>query len=486
MEVASQPWVRGRYRVLHAVGAGGLGSVSYAWDEELQRAVAIKRLFQRSEDTTRALEEAWQEARTLAAIQNPHILTLFDFGTDDQGPYFIMEFLEGETLDRALERGPLNLADAVEMARQVLEGLSAAHGKGILHLDLKPSNLMLQRTASGKLHAKILDFGLARFQKQIDISGPPQGESGGVMGTVYYISPEHLESGALGPQTDLYALGHVLYQSLVGRPAFTGHSIQEVVAHHLESEPASVREYRPDVGPQLADWLHSLMKRLPSDRPADAMEALNHLRRLDALNLTSSRPVLSVAVEPASSPRSGIRPWVAGGVALLLLGSVAGWKMTQPVSSELASSGRIDPPPQQKQTPLPRASRPGVQPLFPPAVAGDRSVTPTAPGPEERAFAADHLAALRERIGQEVVVRGKIVKSGQNRDDSVRYLNFTADYQQSIGLVFFVSDQPVDFSAEKLAEYVGREIEVRGAVQEYRGALQIRVRTPEQIRVTRP
>jgi hypothetical protein len=451
---------------MHSLGVGGLGCVFYGWDEELHRPVAIKRLFARPDAASPALEEAWREARALAALQNPHILTLFDFGSDGQGPYFIMEYLEGETLEQVLERGAISLNDAVEMARQTLEGLSAAHGRGVCHLDLKPSNLMIQRTPSGKLHVKILDFGLARFQQQIDAGSAEEAGAAGVMGTVYYISPEHMESGVLGGYTDLYALGHVLYQSLRGKTAFVGASVEEVVACHLQSRPEPIRGFRPDVSPPLAAWLDRMMMRNPADRPADAKEALLELRKLDALHLTSSRPVFALSVD---RPEERGFEWGRAGAmaAVLLLGGGAfAWWWTR----ESALPAKVSPVVEEIQKPQVEVS------TFKPAPAGDSA------GPEF--FAPGDLAELRGQIGREVVVRGVPLLAGKNRDDRVRYLNFSEDYAQSVSLVFFVEDQPEDFALEKLDGFVGKALEVRGTVQEYRGALQIRIRRLDQLRLT--
>ena len=491
-ETSVESWIQGRYRVMHSLGAGGLGYVFYGWDEELHRPVAIKRLFSRPDAASPALEEAWREARALAALQNPHILTLFDFGSDGQGPYFIMEYLEGETLEQVLERGAISLNDAVEMARQTLEGLSAAHERGVCHLDLKPSNLMIQRTPSGKLHVKILDFGLARFQQQIDARRAEEAGAAGVMGTVYYISPEHMESGVLGGYTDLYALGHVLYQSLRGTTAFVGASVEEVVACHLQSQPEPIRGFRPDVSPPLAAWLERMMMRNPADRPADAKEALLELRKLDAFNLTSSRPVFALSVDRPVEKGFG---WgKAGAIAAVLLlggGAFAWWWTREPALPATVSpvAVEIQKPQVEVSTFKPasqpepeRASQPAPEPVlkpepeFKPAPAGDSA------GPEF--YAPGDLVELREQIGREVVVRGVPLLAGKNRDDRVRYLNFSEDYAQSVSLVFFVEDQPEDFALEKLDGFVGKALEVRGTVQEYRGALQIRIRRLDQLRLT--
>jgi hypothetical protein len=471
---------------MHSLGAGGLGYVFYGWDEELHRPVAIKRLFARPDAASPALEEAWREARALAALQNPHILTLFDFGSDEQGPYFIMEYLEGETLEQVLERGAISLNDAVEMARQVLEGLSAAHERGVCHLDLKPSNLMIQRTPSGKLHVKILDFGLARFQQQIDAGRTEEATAAGVMGTVFYISPEHLESGALGGYTDLYALGHVLYQSLRGTPAFTGASVEEVVNCHLQAVPEPIRGFRPDVSPQLASWLERMMMRNPGDRPVDAKQALLELRKLDALNLTSSRPVFALSVDAPVERGFG---WMKAGAiaaAVLLAGSALGWWWLRDPAAPVTASPVVEEAPQSQAElsafkpeakPEPeRVPKPELKPDIKPEPVGNPA------GPEF--FAPGDLSELREQIGREVVVRGVPLLAGKNRDDRVRYLNFSEDYSKSVSLVFFVEDQPEDFSLEKLDGFVGKTLEVRGTVQEYRGALQIRIRRLDQLRLT--
>ncbi len=152
-----------RYEIRRSIGSGGAGAVFQAWDTQLNRPVAVKRWNAPEPmlDDREGTERLWREAMTLAAIQHPNILTIHDFDVDDEGPYVITEFVDGETLDRAVEQAPFDRDAFAEAAQQILEGLIAAHQAGLIHRDLKPQNIMRTRLPSGAWQYKILDFGLA-------------------------------------------------------------------------------------------------------------------------------------------------------------------------------------------------------------------------------------------------------------------------------------------------------------------------------------
>ena len=166
MEHASRKaLIADRYEIRQAIGSGGSGAVFQAWDTQLQRFVAVKRWNAPEPllDDPEGTERLWREAMTLAAIQHPNILTIHDFGVDDEGPYVITEFVDGETLESAVRRGPFDREAFAEAAQQILEALIAAHQVNLIHRDLKPQNIMRTRLASGAWQYKILDFGLARL-----------------------------------------------------------------------------------------------------------------------------------------------------------------------------------------------------------------------------------------------------------------------------------------------------------------------------------
>lgn len=290
---ASAYWIAGRYRILAPLGAGGLGVVYSGWDHELNRPVAIKRIRQREGATLQGLiEESFNEGRALAFLRHPHVVRLYDFGMDRNGPYFVMERIDGETLHHRLDAGPLTVSEFCQIARMALEGLSAAHRLGIIHLDMKPSNIMLHQTSDGRPGLKLLDFGLSRLQKDLH---PDREKGGEVFGTYYYVAPEQIALRPLGPQADLYSLGHVLYHALARMPAFQAPSVEEVLQMHLRQEAPPILDVRPDLGPELSGWLHGLMNRDPAGRPESAAVAILELGRAERLHAMPPREKRALA-----------------------------------------------------------------------------------------------------------------------------------------------------------------------------------------------
>jgi serine/threonine-protein kinase len=278
MPEGPQVWIANRYRVFATLGMGGLGVVYSGWDHELNRPVAIKRIKSREDATPGDLvEEAFNEARALALLRHPHVVKLYDFGMDEEGPYFIMEHIEGYTLQHRIDSGVLTVEEFRHIAHMTLEGLSAAHRLGIVHLDIKPSNLMLEENPDGRIHVKILDFGLSRLQTPAR-RGQTCGTS--IFGTYFYVAPEQILQGEIGPRTDLYSLGHVLYHALTRLPAFYAPTIEEVLQMHLHARPVNIRDMRPDMDAMLGAWLHRLMERSPEHRHPDAAEAVRELARI--------------------------------------------------------------------------------------------------------------------------------------------------------------------------------------------------------------
>jgi eukaryotic-like serine/threonine-protein kinase len=203
----------GPYEILSPLGAGGMGEVYKARDSRLNRDVAIKVLPERVSGDAGALSRFEREAKAVAALSHPNILSIFDFGADGSMAYAVTELLEGQTLGELLESGPLPPRRVSAIAREIAEGIAAAHGKGIVHRDLKPENVYVTRAG----HVKLLDFGLARettAKGEGDTSAPTERrltEPGTVMGTVGYMSPEQVRGQALDHRTDVFSFGAILY-----------------------------------------------------------------------------------------------------------------------------------------------------------------------------------------------------------------------------------------------------------------------------------
>ena len=226
----------GHYQILAPLGAGGMGEVYRARDARLDRDVAVKVLPERLVDSEEALARFEREAKALAALSHPNLVTIFDVGSDQGITFEVMEFLTGETLHGCLARRPLPLARVLDIGAAVADGLAAAHSHGVIHRDLKPANIFLG--ANGQV--KVLDFGLARFASHDPLGATAEylTQAGQVMGTVGYMSPEQAKGHIPDGRGDIFSLGCVLYEMVTGRPAFPGSSTAEVLAAVLRDQPA--------------------------------------------------------------------------------------------------------------------------------------------------------------------------------------------------------------------------------------------------------
>ncbi len=286
----------GPYEIVAPLGAGSMGEVYRARDPRLGREVAIKVLpaaFAEDPDRLRRFE---QEARAASALNHPNILTIYDLGTHEAGPYVVSELLEGETLRERLAAGPLPPSRSVALASELAHGLAAAHDKGIVHRDIKPENLFVTR--DGRL--KILDFGLARR----DAAPPPSSlaptlegtEPGTLLGTVAYMSPEQVRGKSADGRSDLFSAGVVLYEMLAGRRPFSGDSHAETMTAILRDEPAPLR----GVAPALDRLLRRCLEKETDHRFQHARDLAFALE-----SLSSETPQAAMSEAPAADhPRS--------------------------------------------------------------------------------------------------------------------------------------------------------------------------------------
>ena len=228
----------GPYEIVGWLGAGGMGDVYRARDPRLGREVAIKLIPETCATDAIRLHRFEQEARAAGQLNHPNILTVYDVGTHAGAPYIVSELLEGESLRSRLQEGALSWRKAIEYARQVAEGLAAAHAKSIVHRDLKPDNVFV--TSEGRV--KILDFGIAKLTQPSDGPGrriglPTETEHGTVVGTAGYMSPEQVRGEAVDPRSDIFSFGAMLYEMLTGRAAFTRGTTAETMAAILKEDP---------------------------------------------------------------------------------------------------------------------------------------------------------------------------------------------------------------------------------------------------------
>ena len=220
----------GQYEIVSLIGAGGMGEVYKAQDTRLKRLVALKLLPPELTRDEPAKQRFLQEARAASALDHPNICTIHEINeTPDGQLYLVMAYYEGETLKEKIERGPLPLDEAVDIAIQIGQGLAEAHAAGVVHRDIKPANVMLTKGAQ----VKIVDFGLAKLAGQVGLT-----QTGKALGTVAYMSPEQARGHEVDHGADLWSLGVVLYEMLAGRRPFPGEHAQSVVYAILNAEVA--------------------------------------------------------------------------------------------------------------------------------------------------------------------------------------------------------------------------------------------------------
>lgn len=267
-----------RYKIYEKLGAGGVGAVFRAYDSQLKRWVAVKRLMTATEEASdkNIASELRREADALASLRNPNIVTIFDVASDDEGLFIVMELLQGEDLADVVARGPLPYDDFKELASQCLEGLLAAHQHHILHRDIKPENIKVERLPGGRLQSKIIDFGLARAG--LRARKQTEDQEGTVMGSIYYMAPEQLTREPVDERTDLYSLGCVFYEALSGRKAFDGDSMGDVIDKHINHDVTPLHVIAPHVPQWLGAWCARLMAQKPEDRPTNAQQAIEEFR----------------------------------------------------------------------------------------------------------------------------------------------------------------------------------------------------------------
>jgi eukaryotic-like serine/threonine-protein kinase len=297
----------GPYEIVAFLGAGGMGEVYRANDSRLGRTVAIKVLRPHLLQSPAAQQRFDREARAISRLNHPHVCTLYDVGHQDGLDFLVMEYVEGETLARRLERGPIAVAQAVRFGSQIADAVQRAHRHGIVHRDLKPANIIL--TSSG---IKLLDFGLA----QLDVAGAP--DDAALIGTPQYMAPEQLDRRQADSRSDIFACGAVLYEMVTGTGAFTAQSQSDVIVAVLQKDPARIPQLVPDA-PAALDWtISKCLAKDPDDRWQSAADLKHHLDWL-AASAGTSRP-------PLPFSRSAL--WIAATIALAVVLFVA-WTWRQ-------------------------------------------------------------------------------------------------------------------------------------------------------------
>jgi eukaryotic-like serine/threonine-protein kinase len=287
----------GHYEVQQVLGSGGFGIVLRAFDDKLQRMVAIKLISPELATTSPARKRFLREAQACAAIRHENIVQIHNV-EEQPFPYLVMEYIPGQTLETKLnEHGPLDVPEVLRLGWQIASGLAAAHARGLIHRDIKPANILLEGGRDDRV--KITDFGLARAIDDASLT-----QSGVIAGTPMYMAPEQAQGLALDQRADLFSLGSVLYRMVSGRPPFRAETTLAVLKRVTEDTPRSIQE----IIPETPDWLCTIISRLHAKRPEDRIQTAKELADLlaqcqKALELGTA-PVLPwpvVVAEPEDS-----------------------------------------------------------------------------------------------------------------------------------------------------------------------------------------
>ena len=268
----------GEYEIVARVGVGGMGEVYEGRHPLIGKRVAVKVLLPSLSNEAELVERFLAEARAVNEIRHRGIVDIFSFGQLPEGSrYFVMEFLEGEAFDKIIKkRSPLPMGEVLGWADEMLDALEAAHSAGIIHRDIKPSNLFLVNTGRGRPYVKLLDFGIAKLGA-INGEATPQTRASVILGTPDYISPEQARGKHISPQTDLYALGCVLFEMLTGERVFRGENTLQTMWMHVEDKPAVPSSIRPDIPPELDELILWALEKESTNRPPSAAEMRERL-----------------------------------------------------------------------------------------------------------------------------------------------------------------------------------------------------------------
>lgn len=286
----------GRYRVLRELGRGAMGVVYLAEDDSLQRQVAVKTLRLPDEEAERNHLEGrfLQEAKAAGSLNHPGIITIHDLGREGDYLYIAMELLQGTELRDRMAAGMLPLHEAVDIAAQVAAALGAAHVRGVVHRDVKPGNIMLLPDG----HAKIMDFGIARMQKS-----NVRTQSGTMMGSPKYMSPEQVGGHMVDHRTDIFSLGSMLYELVTGVPPFAGNNLGQLLNAILHGAPPPPSQFRAGVPQALEAVIERAMQKNPGARYQDAAEM--------ARDLVQCRAAVNRARGAGDPTHPGVDPYAA-------------------------------------------------------------------------------------------------------------------------------------------------------------------------------
>src|SRR5436190_20331594 len=335
-EVAEHTVVGGRYRITHRIGSGRMADVYCAQDSHLGRDVAIKVLHHRFARDREFVERFKREASSAASLNHPNVVNVFDRGEHDGTYYIAMENLPGRTLKEVIQQdAPMGQRRTIDLAIQILQAAGFAHRRGVVHRDFKPHNVIVGPDD----RLKVTDFGIARA------GASEMTETGSIMGTAQYISPEQAQGHRVEAPSDIYSIGIVLYEMLTGRVPFEGESAVAIALKHVSELPVPIRSVRPDVHPALDAAVMRALAKDPHQRYRSAEEFVAALQSARAAievggngqDTAGFTPVVAPAPVPPGpgEPPPGERqrnrwPWILAALLLLAAGLGIGYAVTRP------------------------------------------------------------------------------------------------------------------------------------------------------------
>lgn len=367
--------IGGRYRLERELGAGAMAEVWLATDTQLDRLVALKRL--RGDADPLRFE---REAHAVASLSHPNICRLFDYGSEEGRPYMVFEHLPGGTLEDRLPAGrPLDNLETETIATEIAAGLAHAHERGLVHRDLKPTNIVFDEEG----RAKITDFGIARMSGADTLT-----DAGTLVGTAAYMSPEQASGGPVTPASDVYSFGVLLFRMLTGRLPFESTNAVDLLRRRLHEPPPAVAEVRPGAPPALAEVAETALAKEPAERPPDGRALLGLLTGA-ALPTMGAEPT-QVMPRPRPAPRRR-SPWlialialpllILAGAAVALIATHDSSNSTPPASTPGTTEGQTTAPPPAPPPPPPPPAAPPPPPPPPPPPAPPPPPPPPLPPP---------------------------------------------------------------------------------------------------------
>src|SRR3954451_1867070 len=309
----------GRYRLEAKLGSGGMSTVYLAKDDTLDRPVAVKVMHREMSEQPDQIERFRQEARAVAKISHPNVVSVIDAGEDHGYPYIVFEYVEGETLKQRINRiGALDAQEALAYAIEVARGLTVAHARHMVHRDIKPQNVLID--AEGR--AKLTDFGISRQLEQDGMTA-----TGRVLGTTDYVAPEQAMGRAVDPRSDIYSLGVVLYEMLVGQVPFHADSQVGVAMKHVNEDLPDVQRRRPEVSAAVALVVERAAAKDPAERYQDVGELIDELEtalEVEAARAGSTTGEATSILDAVPAPKRKLTPRAKWSWAAILLLALVG------------------------------------------------------------------------------------------------------------------------------------------------------------------